>query len=128
MREIVLDTTVVIAFFKNDPAVLHHLNTAQAVVSATALGELYTGAYLATKQSQQLAYIAGVIANVRIVTCDQETAERFGTIKADLQRRGAMIPVNDIWIAASALQLGLPLAARVGHFARLSNVITVEQW
>ena len=127
MREVLLDSSIAIASFKNDPSILEHLSKVQAVVTTTVLGELYTGAYLATKRGQQLAYIAGLIANSVVLPSDQGTAERFGFIKADLQNRGQMIPVNDIWIAASALQHRMPLATRDEHFKNVTGLI-IEPW
>ncbi len=127
MREVLLDTSIAIASFKQDAAIRAQLTTVQMVISATVLGELYTGAYLATKTGQQLAYIAGIMWDSRLIDCDRATAERFGSIKADLQRRGHMIPVNDIWIAASALQYGIPLATRDAHFKNVTGLV-VEEW
>jgi predicted nucleic acid-binding protein len=127
MREVLLDTSIAIESFKNNLVILQHLNAVQAVVNTIVLGELYTGAFLATKAGQQLAYIAGLKANSRVLTCDQGTAEHFGFIKADLQKRGKMIPVNDIWIAATAIQHKLPLAARDAHFENVQGLV-VEKW
>lgn len=126
-RDVLLETSIAVDFFNNDAAILQRLTTVQAVVSITVLGELYTGAYLATKVAQQLAYVAGLVGRSRLIDCDRDTAERFGFIRADLQRRGKMIPVNDIWIAASALQHGLPLATRDNHFKNVTGLV-VEQW
>ena len=40
----------------------------------------------------------------------------------DLKKRGLMIPINDIWIAAVAIETGLPLLARDEHFTRVSGL------
>lgn len=40
---------------------------------------------------------------------------------------GLLIPDNDIWIAATAAQYGLTLAARDAHFKRISG-LSVEMW
>lgn len=127
MDEVLLDASIAVDYFLNDAAILQRLTMVQAVVSSTVLGELYAGAYLAAKTGQQLAYIAELIRISRLLDCDRDTAEHFGLIKADLQRRGKMIPVNDIWIAASALQYGLPLATRDNHFKNVTGLV-VEQW
>jgi tRNA(fMet)-specific endonuclease VapC len=37
-----------------------------------------------------------------------------------------MIPQNDIWIAAAALQANVPLVTRDHHFRRISQLQLVE--
>jgi predicted nucleic acid-binding protein len=37
-----------------------------------------------------------------------------------------MIPVNDIWIAAIALETGLPVLARDEHFSRVRGLSVVQ--
>jgi PIN domain-containing protein len=45
-----------------------------------------------------------------------------GEIRDRLRLKGRPIPENDIWIAATAVQHGLPLATRDDHFKE------VEAW
>jgi tRNA(fMet)-specific endonuclease VapC len=47
-------------------------------------------------------------------------------IKAALRTSGRMIPDNDIWIAASAMQHGLTLATRDQHFQAVDGLQTVS--
>ena len=58
---------------------------------------------------------------------DEETAEHSGRISARLAQQGALIPQNDIWIAAFAVQWNLPLVTSDAHFARVEG-LTVENW
>ncbi len=126
-RPLLLDTSVVIAAFRLDPAILQRLAIVQSVVSATVLGELYHGAYTASQTTRELAYIAGLIANSTVLDCDRETARHYGSLRRTLRLQGTPIPENDIWIAATALQHGLPLATRDAHFTAVPGLI-VEQW
>jgi tRNA(fMet)-specific endonuclease VapC len=44
-----------------------------------------------------------------------------------LEAKGQIIPENDIWIAAVALECDMPLATRDAHFQRVEG-LTVIQW
>jgi tRNA(fMet)-specific endonuclease VapC len=127
VRNVLLDTSIAIAAFRNDAPVLQQMADVQAVITAVVLGELYYGAHQASKAGEQMAYIALLVRDSILLACDQVTARRYALIKDDLRRRGLLIPENDIWIASSALQHGLPLATRDDHFKRIPGLI-VEIW
>jgi len=127
-RHVIVDSSVAIASFRRDAAVLQRLATVQAVVPATVLGELLYGAYGAAHEARELAYIATLIAGSRVVDCTQATAQHYGQIKQALRRHGTPIPENDIWIAASAFEHGLPVVTRDSkHFSRIVGLI-IETW
>jgi tRNA(fMet)-specific endonuclease VapC len=46
---------------------------------------------------------------VRVLPCDEQTAHFFAQLKFQLKRQGTPIPMNDVWIAALALQHGYSL-------------------
>ena len=53
----------------------------------------------------------------------EETAWRYGEIYRDLAGKGQLIGTNDLWIAATALFHGVPLATgNVKEFARVSDL------
>ena len=59
---------------------------------------------------------------VRTVALDEETAHRYSEIVAYLRQAGTPIPTNDVWIAASAMQLGLRVVTTDSHFERVPQV------
>lgn len=127
-RPVIVDSSVAIASFRRDDAVLQRLVTVQAVVPTTVIGELLYGAYGAAHQAQELTYIATLIARSTVVDCTQATAEHYGKIKQALRLAGTPIPENDIWIAASALEHALPVVTRDSkHFSRIAG-LSVEAW
>lgn len=126
-RAVFTDTTIAVAFFRQDEAVRRRLATIDVVTSTIVIGELYYGAYRAGQQPRELANIAALIAQSRIIVCDLATSEHYGRIRDALYRQGTPIPENDIWIAATALQHRLPLATRDAHFERVAG-LTVEHW
>ena len=60
---------------------------------------------------------------VAILSLDEETAERYAAIRDYLRQQGRPIPVNDLWIAASAAQHGLRLLTLDDHFNSLPQVL-----
>ena len=126
-RLVVVDTSVVVAIFRFDAETVQRLALAHLLISTVVLGELYYGAYGATRQKIQLTKIDDVVALSTVVTLTKETTQHYGHIKQLLRSRGLLIPENDIWIAAIALEHELPLATRDAHFERVPGLV-VERW
>jgi tRNA(fMet)-specific endonuclease VapC len=91
-------------------------------ISATVLGELWHGIRKSASPDQGKALMALFLGQVGVLQLDEGTAEIYGTIAASLEQKGARIPANDIWIAAAALECGLPLATSDPHFQRVDGL------
>jgi tRNA(fMet)-specific endonuclease VapC len=76
------------------------------------------------KQRQALSLF---IQGVDLLFPTETTTREYGKIKAELARAGTPIPENDVWIAAQAIEYGLPLATCDAHFSRV-NGLTVLDW
>ena len=123
-----LDTNVVIALFAKNPLTHARLaETEEVFVSCIAIGELYFGACKSTKVQENIARIDDFVLNNSVLSCDSDTAKRYGSIKNDLKVKGQPIPENDIWIAAIAQQHSLILVTNDAHFDIIDN-LTVEKW
>jgi tRNA(fMet)-specific endonuclease VapC len=123
-----LDTNIVIALFAGEAAVLHEFSNADEVfLSSVVLGELYYGARKSARTAQNVARVDAFAASNVVLTCDVDTAQQYGVIKESLRTKGKLIPENDIWIAATALQHGLPLTTRDAHFHEVDG-LTVVNW
>jgi predicted nucleic acid-binding protein len=64
-----------------------------------------------------LAEVKAFLSGCLLVQPNEQTAELYGQIKADLSTTGKLIPQNDIWVAAAAKQHDLPLVTRDQHFS-----------
>jgi tRNA(fMet)-specific endonuclease VapC len=124
---VLLDTNVVIAFFSGERAASQQFLAAEVFVSSTVLGELYYGARKSAHAAANLSRIEQFAAAVQVLNCDAATAQHYGRIRDRLRLKGRPIPENDIWIAAVALQHGLPLATRDVHFNDVDG-LRVENW
>lgn len=123
-----LDTNSAIALSAGDAALLTRIQDAEEVfVPAIVLGELYFGAQKSSRMQENLRRVDTLAAGWAVLNCDRLTARHYGRIKQQLRAKGRPIPDNDIWIAAVALQHGLPLLTRDRHFSEVDD-LTVEAW
>ena len=124
---VLLDTNVVIALFAADLAVRTQAGHTDIVLSSTVLGELYYGARKSGRPTSNLSRLDEFAASVATLACDGVTAQYYGQIKDSLRLKGRPIPENDIWVAAIAIQYGLPLATRDQHFREVDGLL-IENW
>jgi tRNA(fMet)-specific endonuclease VapC len=128
VNSLLLDTTAVIAYFRNEPQTVAILRQPDTLyLPLVALGELYLGIERAQNRVKTERQLLEFLSFVNLLYPDQETAALYGFLKAQLLAKGKPIPDNDIWIAATARQAKLPLAARDAHFAQVTglNVVAV---
>lgn len=103
--------------------VLAHLHDEGLAVSVISYGELFEGALGAPDSLAELARFRRFLGRLTLLTLDDATMEHFAIIRADLRRRGQLIPDLDLLIAATAIQHDLILVTRnVRHFARLPEL------
>lgn len=123
-----LDTNIVIRMFSGEPTIQEKMQYETTVFLASpVIGELYYGAQKSDKVTENLHRINMFVEEHIFLPCDLETAQWYGIIKNQLQRKGRPIPDNDIWIAAIAMQHGLVLVTRDAHFDEVESLQT-ERW
>lgn len=123
-----LDTNIVIALFNEDVSVRARMGQEiEMFVPAVVLGELYFGASKSGRANENLARVSELASTTQILSCNARTARSYGQLKTDLRAKGRMIPENDLWVAATALQHDLTLVSRDGHFADIPR-LHLESW
>lgn len=126
--KVVVDTSVVVAVLRRVPGLKERLRSAEELlVPLIALGELEYGVNLATPPERQREAVRTFMESVTLLLPTERTAVEYGRIKAALKAAGTPLPENDVWIAAFALEHGLPLATRDAHFALVAG-LTVFDW
>jgi tRNA(fMet)-specific endonuclease VapC len=129
---LLLDTNAVIALFRDDPSAKDKLKDADEVfLPSIVLGELLYGALRSGRKEENAARCRRFAAANTVLSCDAATAEAYALIENGLRVRGTPIPDNDVWISALALQHGLAVLTRDGHFgnvAALGSGFTAEAW
>lgn len=64
-----------------------------------------------------------VVESFELLPVTRKVAERYGAEARRLRRTGKLIGTNDLWIAATALERGIPLVTRnLEHFARIDGL------
>ncbi len=62
---------------------------------------------------------------VEIIDVDADVARKYAIVFLSLQKRGIRIPINDVWIAASCMEIGGTLLTRDRHFEVVEQIETV---
>jgi tRNA(fMet)-specific endonuclease VapC len=96
----------------------------EAVLTPVVIGELLFGFLGGGLEPRNRTLLREFVQSPRVVVLplDGETAERYAVIRDYLRQHGTPIPVNDLWIAASAAQHGLRLLTLDDHFKRVPQV------
>ena len=121
-----MDTSAYSAFMRGHGGVVDAVRHAEEIVfTPTVLGELKSGFLLGSQTARNEKELAQFLesSRVRTVVMDEETAARYAVIFADLKKAGRPVPSNDLWIAASAMQHGLPILSLDSHFLRIKQVL-----
>jgi tRNA(fMet)-specific endonuclease VapC len=130
MRAILLDTRTFIRFLAGDERVLNCLTQAGRVnMSVFVLGELAAGFHSGSNEKQNRQILARFLAKpgVAVLDATRETAEYSGLIKTVLKKSSQPIPLNDVWIAAHALETGSALVTFDTHFAVVPGLRTWDE-
>lgn len=120
---IALDTSAVLAYFQGSDVAREAMNQAEVVyLPSVSVGELYFGARKCSRPAQEEVKIEAIIDRTEAINVNYATARVYGAVIHQLESEGKRIPLNDIWIAAMAMQHGCTLLARDAHFARIEGL------
>ena len=89
------------------------------------LGELHAGFGAGAHSNENEARLQAFVErpSVRIQDVTWDIARRYALLVNHLRRTGTPIPTNDIWIAATALELGARLVTYDAHFRKIPGLI-----
>ncbi len=125
MRYLVDSDWLIDAFMDVPTAVnlLARLREEGLAVSIISYGELFEGVIGAPDPATELAHFRRFLARLALLELDDAIMERFARIRAELRRRGQLIPDLDLLIAATAMHHDLTLLTRnVRHFDRIPQL------
>jgi tRNA(fMet)-specific endonuclease VapC len=131
---ICLDTNVVIAVLKQQPARLlerftRELAQGTLALSTIVLFELQYGIANSGRRKENTERLAVFLqAPITVLPFESEDAEEAGKLRAEMKRKGTPIGPYDLLIAAQARRRGAVLVtANAGEFGRLPGLKT-EDW
>ena len=127
-----LDTNICIFIIKNKhESVLAKLKNAineGICISSITLAELEHGVALSVYPSKNSEALLKFLSLPAILPFDAKAASKYGMIRADLQKKGALIGQMDLLIAAHAMANSCVLATNnKREFDRIVG-LTVEDW
>jgi tRNA(fMet)-specific endonuclease VapC len=124
----ILDTNALSAFVDGDSAVGEILRRhARAAIPVIVLGEFRYGIAESRHRAEYEAWLSSYLGQFDILPVTDETASAYAALRVTLKRAGRPIPANDAWIAALAIQHGLPVLSRDQHFDGVPN-LDRESW
>ncbi len=127
-----LDTNVCIALIKQQPphllAKLQKLPIGDVGISSIALAELEFGAAKSTQKQRNQAALAAFVTPLEVAPFDEPAAQRYGIVRAALEKRGTPIGSLDTLIAGHALSLAIVLVTNNTREFRRVNDLKVEDW
>ncbi len=125
MSRYCLDTSAYSHFKRGDERVVSLLESAEWIGMPTVvLGELWMGFLGGARLERNLAELREFLANpvVNELPVDGEVARVYAEIAVALRRAATPIPTNDIWIAATAANIGATVLTHDDHFNKIHRV------
>jgi len=94
------------------------------LISPVMLGELLYGFRKGAKFDQNLRVLRRFLEHeaVEVAPLGEVTADRYSRIVMQLKTDGSPIPINDVWIAAQAMEHGAELLTSDRHFERVAGL------
>ena len=121
-----LDTDFVASFLKGIPRVVEFVRPMlfePAAISIVTFAEIYEGIRYGREPEKHESDFAEFLIPVQIVGLDERVAVRYAALRGELRRQGNLIPDNDLFIAATALEHDLTLVTgNRRHFDRVPGL------
>ena len=131
MKKVLLDTNAYTKLLRGDEKIIQVLGNADSIfIPVIALGELFAGFRGGTKEAKNRKLLGQFLMKpgVEVVPIGKDTAEIFGEIKYSLTAAGTPLPINDIWIASCAIEVGAVIITYDDHFLKIPKVRIWELW
>jgi len=125
MNKILIDTNAYVSFLTGDEYVLEFLANADRVyLSAFVAGELYAGFRGGRKFRSNKFLLDKFLKkpSVEFLEASHTTADIFGQLKDVQKKTGKPLPINDLWIAAHAVETGSVLITYDKHFEKVPGL------
>ena len=131
MLKYMLDTNIVIYVIKRRPlAVLEIFNrhAGQMCISSITLAELLHGAEKSTRLEHNVRRVEDFVSRLEVLEYGRKAASHYGDIRADLERKGTPIGVNDLHIAGHARSEGLTLVTNNPREFERVEALRLDNW
>jgi tRNA(fMet)-specific endonuclease VapC len=131
MLKYMLDTNIAIYVIKRRPVELldvFNQHAGQMCISSITLAELLHGVEKSSRSDHNLLQVENFVSRLEVLSYGDKAAAHYGDIRADLERKGTPIGVNDLHIAGHARSEGLTLVSNnVREFERV-DALRLANW
>ena len=131
MLKYMLDTNIVIYVIKRRPLEvldIFNANAGRMCISSITLAELLHGAEKSTMVSHNLRRVEDFVSRLEVLPYGDNAAAHYGNIRADLEKKGTPIGVNDLHIAGHVRSESLILVSNnMREFIRVDG-LRLENW
>ncbi|WP_419840921.1 type II toxin-antitoxin system VapC family toxin [Candidatus Poriferisodalis sp.] len=121
------DTSVFVAGEAGRPIRTEHFPE-ELAVSIITVGELRAGVLAATDtrvRDRRLSTLAAALA-LQPIPIDNSVAVRWAMLRVLLREEGLRMPVNDSWIAATAMALEVPVVTQDADFPSIDGLQVIR--
>ena len=127
--KLVLDTNVYSDYAEGVKETVDFMAThgEQIYLPSVVIGELHFGFMKGRRQrfnEKKLKQFIDLL-NVEVIDVNADVARKYALIYLFLQKTGKKIPINDVWIAASCMEVGGTLLTRDKHFKVVDQIESV---
>jgi predicted nucleic acid-binding protein len=127
--KIVLDTNIYCDFAEGIPDAVDAMATygEYIFIPSIVIGELGFGFMKGSRQQFNEKKLQQIISRLRIeiINVNRNVARRYAIIYLSLVKKGAKIPINDVWIAACCMEIGGTLLTRDKHFEFVDQIESI---
>ncbi len=127
--KIVLDTNIYCDFAEGIPDAVDAMATygEYIFIPSIVIGELSFGFMKGSRQQINEKKFQQIVSRLRIKIIDvnKNVARRYAIIYLSLLKKGAKIPINDVWIAACCMEVGGTLLTRDKHFEFVDQIESI---
>ena len=127
--KLVLDTNIYTDYAEGVPETVDFMAThgEHIYIPSIVLGELHFGFLKGSRQKLNERKLQQFInrLKIEIIDVDADVARKYATVYNSLRKKGAKIPINDVWIAACSMEAGGTLLTRDKHFEIVDQIETI---
>ena len=130
MKRYMLDTNTVSHLIKGHSVVAQHVVAvpmASLCISVITEGELFFGLAKRPDAKRLHTAVREFLRRVDVLPWESVIAERYGTVRADMEGKGKILAPLDMLIATHALALGVILVTNDQAFGQVAT-LHVEDW
>ncbi len=131
MNKYLLDTNICIYVIKRKPIELLNIfneKTGQMAISSISLSELIHGVEKSQQQKNNRLILEDFVSHLNVLDYTSKASKQYGIIRADLDKKGMPIGVNDLHIAGHAISEGLILVTNNEKEFKRIDGLRVENW